>query len=250
MLKLVLNRSSVLACLADCPVPSAKATGTTTDNHTRQLAQFLYETLCTIKTPMRIIFIIFLSVSSFNCSSQTTSREMKNHFSTEQISDLNKIIDFFKSQICADTQLTDFKSCFENLPHLVDNGYSPIFERVDFTNQKELYKSISKNTFDEIWMFCPTKNYLTDTEYESLCAAGFGKKYSNFLTEIGMKNKSVADYADRLIESGDFGFTLYFPQQVYSNQTDFDLTDINIQVLLSIHFLSINDQFNRNYNDF
>lgn len=35
MLKTVSNRSSVLICLADCPA----------DNHARQLAQFLYETL-------------------------------------------------------------------------------------------------------------------------------------------------------------------------------------------------------------
>ncbi len=48
MLKPVLFRKSVLACLADCPVPSAKATGTTTDHHAGQLALFLYETLANI----------------------------------------------------------------------------------------------------------------------------------------------------------------------------------------------------------
>ncbi len=35
MRKSVLNRNSGLPCLADCPA----------DNHARQLAQFLYETL-------------------------------------------------------------------------------------------------------------------------------------------------------------------------------------------------------------
>jgi hypothetical protein len=38
MLKSVLNRKFVLACLADCPA----------DNHARPLAQFLYGTLYTI----------------------------------------------------------------------------------------------------------------------------------------------------------------------------------------------------------
>ena len=38
MLTLFLNRNSFLACLADCPA----------DNHARQLAQFLYETLHTM----------------------------------------------------------------------------------------------------------------------------------------------------------------------------------------------------------
>ena len=39
MLKSVLNRNSVLTCLADCPA----------DNHAGPLAQFLYETLPLIK---------------------------------------------------------------------------------------------------------------------------------------------------------------------------------------------------------
>jgi len=39
MLKPVFNQNIVLACLADCPA----------DNHARQLALFLYETLATIK---------------------------------------------------------------------------------------------------------------------------------------------------------------------------------------------------------
>jgi hypothetical protein len=38
MLKLFLNRNSALACSADCPA----------DNHARQLALFLYETLANI----------------------------------------------------------------------------------------------------------------------------------------------------------------------------------------------------------
>jgi len=41
MLNLFLNRSSALACLADCPA----------DNHARQLAQFLYGTLAVMVIP-------------------------------------------------------------------------------------------------------------------------------------------------------------------------------------------------------
>ncbi len=40
MLKSVFNQNFVLTCSADCPA----------DNHARQLAQFLYETLATIAT--------------------------------------------------------------------------------------------------------------------------------------------------------------------------------------------------------
>ena len=74
MLKPVMNRSSVLACLADCPA----------DNHARQLALFLYGTLYSIIKikPLRIrilfvlpLFFIFGCQSTFNMKSENKNFE-------------------------------------------------------------------------------------------------------------------------------------------------------------------------------
>lgn len=74
---------------------------------------------------------------------------------------------------------------------------------------------------------------------------GKAKPMLIFLIEVGLNNTSVAAYADRRIRSGNFEFNLYMPEQIYNNTSDFDLNDKNIQVLLAIHFLSINDQMFR-----
>jgi hypothetical protein len=171
---------------------------------------------------------------------------MKYNFSAEQIADLQRITDFFKTQICNESE-SDFGSCFEPmLPELIENGYEPIFNKIDFNKQLELYKSISQNTFNEVWAFCKTRNYLLNTEYQSLCAKGADGKYSEYLLEVGKKNKFIKNYAEKLIASGDFEPSGFLESQIYTNKSKFNFKDPNIQLLIAIHFLSINDQQKRN----
>src|SRR5690606_23178937 len=63
MLNLFLNRNSALACLADCPA----------DNHARQLAQFLYETLPPIRKMKNLKLIILLLLLVFSCKDNSES---------------------------------------------------------------------------------------------------------------------------------------------------------------------------------
>ena len=57
-----------------------------------------------------------------SCKTFYLKKKKKNNFSTEQISDLNKITTFFKNQIC-ENQNSDFKTCFKKiLPELLENG--------------------------------------------------------------------------------------------------------------------------------
>ena len=69
MLKPVSNRNSLLACVADCPA----------DNHARQLAQFLYETLGQIHKKLMNYHV------RISLKSQKSSDETKNDFSEEQL---------------------------------------------------------------------------------------------------------------------------------------------------------------------
>jgi hypothetical protein len=181
-----------------------------------------------------------------SCKSQSSTPELKASFSADQIADLNKITEFFESQIC-ESDKTNFKDCFEPiLPDLIDLGYEPIFERVNFQMQKELYQSIGKDTFNEIWNYCLSTNLKTNEKYQSLCAKGIDGKYADFLLEIGKKNKFVNEYAERLIASGDFESSTLLQQLIYTNKDSFDLENPNIKILIAIHFLSINDQEKRN----
>ena len=197
---------------------------------------------------LRNLIILALLILNVSCKSQFATNELNHNFTKEQISDLQKITDFFRTQICADENY-EFKTCFEKfLPDLVNSnfGYKAIYDKVDFEKQKLMYKSISKNTFDQIWSFCHTTNYHLNTEYESLCGAGYTKQYVKFLIELGKSNKIIADYADKLIASGDFDSSSYFQQRIYDNKNDFDFSNPNIQLWIAIHFLTQNDQEKRN----
>ncbi|WP_340198825.1 hypothetical protein [Ascidiimonas sp. W6] len=189
--------------------------------------------------------ILLILILNLSCKSQSSTPELKANFSADQIADLKKITKFFESQICKNDQ-TDFKSCFEPiLPDLINVGYEPIVELLDFQMQKEFYNSIGKTTFNEIWNFCETTNLKTNKNYQSICAKGLESKYADFLVAVGQNNKFVKKYADRLITSGDFESSTLLQQWIYTNKESFDLVNPNIKLIIAIHFLSINDQEKR-----
>ena len=191
-----------------------------------------------------MIFGITVIQLTFSCKSELSTRELKNNFTTEQISDLNKIIDFFKNQICQNNG-SDFKTCFsELLPTLLEYSWQPILKKVDYEKQKEIYKSISDTTFKEIWAFGKTTYPETGLELKSV-GSKYNGKYQKYLTELGKHNTEIKEYAERLIASGDFESMELLQYRVYINPSKFDLDNPNIQLLIAVHYLSQNDQEKR-----
>ncbi|MEL0644392.1 hypothetical protein V6251_08360 [Olleya sp. Ti.3.14] len=191
-----------------------------------------------------LIFGVTILQLNFSCKTQYSTTELKNNFSTDQISDLNKITDFFKNQIC-ENKNSDFKTCFNKiLPELLENGLFSLLERIDYQNQKELYDSISESTFNEIWGFGKETYRDTGLELKSL-SSKYNGKYQKFLTELGRTNNELKEYADRVIGAGDFESMGWLQNRIYLNPSKFDLDNQNIQLLIAIHFLTINDQRNR-----
>jgi len=192
------------------------------------------------KTILLIFGIAFLQLN-FSCKSQYSVTELNNNFSNEQIADLNKITDFFKNQLCSGS---NFKKCYKKIPHehLEATG-AAFWTNIDFEKQKELYENISKSTFDKIWMFCKSTEYPSGKESKHLCAVANGH-YQKFLADFGNKNTRIAKYADRISASGDFnGLDINYWEVL--NNKDFDLNNPNIQLILAIHYLSLNDQYKR-----
>jgi len=191
-----------------------------------------------------LIFGVMILQLNFSCKSEHSTTELKNNFTPEQITDLYKIIDFFKSQICENNN-SDFKTCFsEILPDLLEYGWQPILDNVDFEKQKELYNSISKSTFEEIWVFGKATYPETGFELKSV-GSKYNGKYQKYLSELGKKNNEIKDYADRLIGAGDFESMGLLQQRIYQKPTEFDLDNLNVQLLIAIHYLTQNDQQKR-----
>ena len=119
-----------------------------------------------------------------------------------------------------------------------------ILDNVDFEKQKELYNSISKSTFEEIWVFGKATYPETGFELKSV-GSKYNGKYQKYLSELGKKNNEIKDYADRLIGAGDFESMGLLQQRIYQKPTEFDLDNLNVQLLIAIHYLTQNDQQKR-----
>jgi hypothetical protein len=118
-------------------------------------------------------------------------------------------------------------------------------EKVDFQKQKEMYNLISKTTFNEIWNITLMKKFKDSTEYKSLTPNLEGK-YLTYLKDVGIKNKYISKYAKMTYSIGDFESMSLLQNHIYNNPKDLDLNDINVQILISIHYLTQNDNEKRN----
>ncbi|AXT21067.1 hypothetical protein D7030_08670 [Flavobacteriaceae bacterium AU392] len=170
---------------------------------------------------------------------------MESNFTNDQISDLTKIVEFFKGNVCANKN-ADLNSCYKQVNHdsMQANG-TGIWTKMDFNDQTKLYERISESTFNEIWMFCESTFYPSKIKAKSLCAVATGK-YQKYLSDLGKTNPRIAKYAERIEASGDFnGLDLQY-QEILNDNNAFDLNNPNIQLILAIHYLSINDQVTRN----
>ena len=96
-----------------------------------------------------ILCILFLQLNN-SCKTQFSTVELQNHFTPDEIADLNKITAFFKNQMCIGID-SDFEKCYKKIPHdylyATGNGF---WENINFKEQQNLYNQISKFTFDEI----------------------------------------------------------------------------------------------------
>ena len=189
-----------------------------------------------------LLFLIL--ISSINCSAQFITTEIQSNFNSREIKDLEKIVFFFKNQISS-KENEDFANSIINLsPEIERNYYEAIYNRIDFKEQLNLYQSISKDTFNSIWKTTEVKNYHNLSSL-SICFSGKGKSYSNFLVQIGMKNKYISAYSQDLIISGDFTATNNFIDYFLNSLSAEELNNPNYQLIIAIHFLTINDQQKR-----
>lgn len=177
---------------------------------------------------------------NFYCSVKSPTTQLENNFTRCQIKDLETITDFFKSQICKNKE-SDFKICFtEFFSQLSKNEQNPIWDNIDFSQQQKLYNSISQSTFDEIWMFGKSTRATDKMDFKSI-GSRFNGKYQKFVEQVGKDNEGVKKYAEHLTGYGNFEGISMLLSRIYENQKDFNFYDPNIQLILSVHCLSLND---------
>ncbi|MBZ9779909.1 hypothetical protein LB452_13365 [Psychroflexus sp. CAK8W] len=187
-----------------------------------------------------LIFGIIILQLNFSCKSQYSATELNKNFTSVQIADLNKITEFFKSEMCLHMD-SDFKTCYERTPHeYLEATGNPFWKEIDFEKQKELYNQISPTTFNEIWTFCKSINLKTGFEYRSVCPI-YNGKYQKYLADLGENDERIEKYLKRIQNYGDFNYFDIGYREILNNRKHFDLKDPNFQLILAIHYLSLND---------
>jgi len=192
--------------------------------------------------------ILFLGLIGLivSCKTQYSTSDLTNNFTIEQNNDLKKIHAFFLNQICNNEEKV-FKKCFKNNHDFTAaNGFDPIIENIDFSEQKKIYSLISKSTFDEIWNFGKQTRKINGkyVNYKSIGFNGSGKYY-DYLLDLSRNNRFVQEYLESISNTGTFDLMIFFQYRMKLNKSIINIEDYNIQLLIAIQYLSTNDYLKR-----
>lgn len=198
---------------------------------------------------MKNLYFIIILLIFASCETNFNTSELTQNFTSEEIKDLKKFVDFFKVEFCENSSY-DFNNCFEKFaPNWIEKGLAYSSDKIDFTKQKEFYSTIDKKTFDEIWDLCMTHQIQPiEREYLDVCANTEGK-YVKFLKDFGKTSPLVQKYYEDIIAAGDFDQTGFSISDLWNKRNEIDLNNPNFQILIAIHILTMNDQFLRNKNE-
>lgn len=196
--------------------------------------------------PLKSILILSFLAIFVACKPEFKTPELERNFTSAEISDLEKLVDFFKANLC-ENNTSNFNKCFEEFaPKWIENGLDFSTDKITFEELENIYAEINQNTFDEIWDFCMTYQIRpTEREFLDICSKKDGK-YQKFLKDFGKSNKLVEKYYNQIIAAGDFNESGGIISQIWNDRKEIDLDNPNYQVLISIHILTMNDQFLRN----
>ena len=177
-----------------------------------------------------------------------SNKTIYENFTESEVQDLQVIFDFFNSQICDSKQFDNeaLSSCYNEYCSRIrteqkkEQGFVP---QIDFDAQLLMYEQINEGMFNEIWEFhMQRKNIESDAlKYLSLNHNG---KYKFFLKAFATENKAVYNYYDSFDASGDMS-PLMFANLIMDYES-YNIEDIRTKLFIAIHYLTLNDQFNRN----
>lgn len=197
-----------------------------------------------IANSRNIVLLIFIFTLFNSCQNIKTTLELKNNFSHSQIKDLNKLTKFFNDEyLKSDTNTFkySFKKLFETVSYY---GIDTLINQVNFHEQKRIYNSIS-STFKEVWEI--KKGY--DKEFDSIeyIVPKYNGLFMNYLKDLSKSNPLGSYCYNSIREYGDF-YHYKFSIYIDNNFEIIDFNDFNNQVIISIYYLSLVDDNERDQN--
>lgn len=195
---------------------------------------------------MKLLTLLLL-ITTLSCQSQSLSdyQDVREVFNTDEIADLEKIMDFFNRTICEaenvpDTKVLDcYDHFFKRMRSAEQTGVIDL--KIPQAAQEQLLKDLSPNTLNEIWSFshvngsCPPEVFVLNLKVKS--------KYVRFLKLMARENGEIKNYVEMLEGAGELSAGMV--ADVMLNYRDYDIRDERIQLFMAVHYLTFNKHWSR-----
>ncbi len=183
---------------------------------------------------IKISFIALSFSVLLGCKTYQPTKELQAVFNLQELKDLETIRTFFIKDIM-DLKEEDFHLTFRSkIERLEASGFATISPK----KIKQLFNSISKSTFDEIWEIKKQKRSRNNEGSYEYFVPKRNSKYYDFLNRVTEHNSMVKQYYDTTIKAGDFNHSSML-KYTSDNTLDFDLKNTNVQIVMAIHYISI-----------
>ena len=200
---------------------------------------------------MRNIIFLFLLIFTISCTSSKqdnllTDKMVKSIFDASEINDLQKIQQFFDHQIGLNKNSDEktihdkYEKFFNDVAEttVINNLSLPI----DFDQQKEFYSQLSNTTFEDIWKFGSITR-IDSTGGLKYIQLNRNGNYLSFLKKLGEQDKTIANYYKSLEIAGDISPSMV--ASLIKESDKYNIDDPKIRLVIAIHYLTLNDQWNR-----
>ena len=188
---------------------------------------------------------LLLIASTISGQDLRTDSTLNSIFTTQEINNLEKVLNFFTTQICKLEEVDSHQEidCFEqyckNLKKRA-RDLSSIDLKLSLEEQRKFYTRIDPSSFHEVWHYEKLwKPKTTDTVI--IINVDPDGRYARFLNSLGQEHEKVGQYYQDLESLGGICPTMI--AELLMNYKAFDFTDERIRLLFAIHYLTMNDQF-------
>lgn len=192
-----------------------------------------------------LFFVVVFTTISCKAPSLEESRLVEKHFSTDEISQLRDILSFFDEQICGDANTTStvIKECLRRYNAWLEKTFGTddfTGLPISFDDQKELYNSLNDSLIFKIWYSGRLEQKEKTT---ALLDINPYDVYSLYLKDLASQEPTLLSYYDSL-KGGEGMSPAMITSMTYEHEK-LDITDERIRLVMAIHYLTRNDQFER-----
>jgi len=199
---------------------------------------------------MKYLPLIIAFIGLINCSiSQSelsNNKTFKQTFSETEMQDLQLLFNFFNQSICEEAKEVNLNDCYMSFFRKMETSVktNSLLLNIPFDEQSAVYENISNSTFQEIWAFNKTWDYREhQPDTFRMVYINFNGKYLEFLRTVGKNDKTINKYYETVAETGNV--TPALVADLLVNYNDYNIKDIRVKFIVAIHYLTLNDQFER-----